>query len=74
LRCNATIKQPPSGIFDVWGMDYIGPFPKSRDAKYILVAVDYMSKWVEALPCQAANSKHARKMFHEVIFPRFETP
>jgi len=32
-----------------------------------------VSKWVEALPCQAADSKHA-KMFHEVIFPRFGTP
>ena len=38
-------------LFDVWGIDYMGPFPKSRDAEYILVAVDYVSKWVEALPC-----------------------
>ena len=56
-------------LFDVWGIDYMGPFPKSGDAKYILVAVDYVFKWVEALPCQATNSKHAKKMFHEVIFP-----
>jgi transposase InsO family protein len=41
---------------------------------YIMVAVDYVSKWVEALPCGAADAKHARKMFHEVIFPRFGTP
>ena len=33
-----------------------------------------MSKWVEALPCRAADAKHARKMFHEIIFPRFGTP
>jgi transposase InsO family protein len=32
-----------------------------------------VSKWVEALPCRAADSRHARKMFHEVIFPRFGT-
>jgi hypothetical protein len=61
-------------LFDVWGTDYMRPFPKSGDAEYILVAVDYVSKWVEALPYQAADSKHAKKMFHEVIFPRFETP
>ena len=61
-------------LFDVWGIDYMGPFPKSGDAKYILVAVDYVSKWVEALPCRATDSKHAKKMFHEVIFPRFGTP
>jgi len=29
---------------------------------------------VEALPCRAADTKHTRKMFHEVIFPRFGAP
>jgi hypothetical protein len=61
-------------LFDVWRIDYMRPFPKSRDVEYILVVVDYVSKWVEALPCQAVDSKHAKKMFHEVIFPRFGTP
>jgi len=56
-------------LFDVWGIDYMGPFPKSQGYEYILVAVDYVSKWVEALPCRAADSKHAKKMFHEVTFP-----
>ena len=35
-------------VFDVWGIDFMGPFPVSRGNKYILVAVDYVSKWVEA--------------------------
>nr|GFB71940.1 reverse transcriptase domain-containing protein [Tanacetum cinerariifolium] len=35
-------------IFDVWGIDFMAPFPSSRGNKYILVAVDYLSKWVEA--------------------------
>nr|GEZ87005.1 reverse transcriptase domain-containing protein [Tanacetum cinerariifolium] len=35
-------------IFDVWGIDFMGPFPSSKGKKYILVAVDYLSKWVEA--------------------------
>nr|GFA89915.1 reverse transcriptase domain-containing protein [Tanacetum cinerariifolium] len=35
-------------IFDVWGIDFIGSFPSSLGNKYILVAVDYLSKWVEA--------------------------
>jgi len=52
----------------------MGPFPKSHNCEYILVAVDYVSKWVEALPCMAADAKHARKMFHEIIFLRFGTP
>ena len=47
-------------LFDVWGIDYMGPFPKSGDYEYILVAVDYVSKWVEAMPCRAADSKNAK--------------
>ncbi|GJV34005.1 reverse transcriptase domain-containing protein [Tanacetum coccineum] len=35
-------------IFDVWGINFMGPFPFSQGNKYILVAVDYLSKWVEA--------------------------
>ncbi|GJR96142.1 reverse transcriptase domain-containing protein [Tanacetum coccineum] len=35
-------------IFDVLGIDFMGPFPSSRGNKYILMAVDYLSKWVEA--------------------------
>ncbi|GJV53026.1 putative nucleotidyltransferase, ribonuclease H [Tanacetum coccineum] len=37
-----------SEVFDIWGIDFMGPFPSSRKNKYILVAVDYVSKWVEA--------------------------
>jgi hypothetical protein len=55
-------------LFYVWGIDYMGPFPKLGDVEYILVAVDYVSKWVEALPCQNVDSREAKKMFHEVIF------
>ncbi|GJV05446.1 reverse transcriptase domain-containing protein [Tanacetum coccineum] len=33
-------------IFDVWGIDFMGPLPSSQGNKYILVAVDYLSKWV----------------------------
>ncbi|GJW48143.1 reverse transcriptase domain-containing protein [Tanacetum coccineum] len=35
-------------ILDVWGIDFMGPFPSSRGNKYIRVAVDYLSKWVDA--------------------------
>ncbi|GJR39513.1 reverse transcriptase domain-containing protein [Tanacetum coccineum] len=34
--------------FHIWGIDFMGPFPSSRGNKYILVAVDYLTKWVEA--------------------------
>ncbi|GKA90149.1 reverse transcriptase domain-containing protein [Tanacetum coccineum] len=35
-------------IFDVWGIHFMGSFPSSHGNKYILVAVDYLLKWVEA--------------------------
>jgi hypothetical protein len=61
-------------LFDVWGIDYMGPFPPSKKYEYILVAVDYVSKWVEAMPCRNADSMHSKKMFEEIIFSRFRVP
>ncbi|GKE11722.1 reverse transcriptase domain-containing protein, partial [Tanacetum coccineum] len=36
-----------SEVLDIWGIDFLGPFPSSQNNKYILVAVDYVSKCVE---------------------------
>lgn len=36
-------------LFDVCGMDFMGPFPPSNGYLFILVAVDYMSRWFEAI-------------------------
>jgi hypothetical protein len=38
------------------------------------VAVDYVSKWVEAMPCRAADAKHSKKIFYKIIFLRFGVP
>ncbi|GKB57563.1 reverse transcriptase domain-containing protein [Tanacetum coccineum] len=46
-------------IFDVCGIDFMGPFPSSNRNKYILVAIDYVSKWVEA---QAFPTNDARNV------------
>ncbi|GJR13225.1 reverse transcriptase domain-containing protein [Tanacetum coccineum] len=35
-------------IFDLWGIDFMGPFPSSRGNRYILVVVDDVLKWLEA--------------------------
>ena len=61
-------------LFDVWGIDYMGLFLKSKNYEYILVVVDYVSKWVEAMPCRTTNAKNSKKMFEEIIFPRFGVP
>ena len=52
----------------------MGPFSKSKNCEYILVAIDYVSKWVEVLPCKAADAKNSKKMFEETIFLRFGVP
>ena len=52
----------------------MGLFPKSHNCAYILVAMNYVSKCVEVLPCRVADAQHAQKMFREIIFPRFGTP
>nr|GEY21374.1 reverse transcriptase domain-containing protein [Tanacetum cinerariifolium] len=60
-------------IFDVWGIDLMGPFPSSRGNKYILVAVDYLSKWVtsKVLP---NNDDRVVVKFLKSLFARFGTP
>ncbi|GJV12117.1 reverse transcriptase domain-containing protein [Tanacetum coccineum] len=60
-------------IFDVWGIDFIGPFPSSRGNKYILVAVDYLSKWVEAKALPTNDARVVCK-FLKSLFARFGAP
>ncbi|GKE38089.1 reverse transcriptase domain-containing protein, partial [Tanacetum coccineum] len=60
-------------IFDIWGIDFMGPFPKSYKFEYILVAVDYVSKWAEAqaLP---TNDDRVVITFLKKLFCRFGMP
>ena len=60
-------------LFDAWGIDFMGPFPSSLGYKYILVMVDYVSKWVEAIPTITNDVKVVKKMLKKIIFPRFGT-
>ncbi|GKD73050.1 reverse transcriptase domain-containing protein [Tanacetum coccineum] len=59
-------------IFDVWGIDFMGPFPSSRGNKYILVDVDYLSKWVEAKGLPTNDARVIVKFF-KFLFARFGT-
>ncbi|GJW21254.1 reverse transcriptase domain-containing protein [Tanacetum coccineum] len=60
-------------IFDIWGIDFMGPFPSSKGNKYILVAVDYLSKWVEAKALPTNDARVVVK-FLKSLFARFGTP
>nr|GFB25261.1 reverse transcriptase domain-containing protein [Tanacetum cinerariifolium] len=60
-------------IFKVWGIDFMGPFPSTKQNKYILVAVDYLSKWVEAKALLTNDARVVVK-FLKSLFSRFGTP
>nr|GEX29478.1 retroelement Pol polyprotein-like [Tanacetum cinerariifolium] len=62
-----------SEIFDVWGINFMGPFPSSRGNKYILVAIDYLSKWVEAKALPTNETRVVCKLLKN-LFARFGTP
>nr|CAN78529.1 hypothetical protein VITISV_043798 [Vitis vinifera] len=61
-------------LFDVWDIDFMGPFPMPFGNSYILVGVDYVSKWVEAIPCKHNDHKVVLKFLKENIFSRFGVP
>ncbi|KAH9768606.1 hypothetical protein KPL71_011668 [Citrus sinensis] len=61
-------------IFDVWGIDFMGPFPSSFGNLYIVLTVDYVSKWVEAKATRTNDSKVVVDFIKSNIFTRFGTP
>ena len=61
-------------LFDLWGIDFMGPFPASYNNLYILLAVDYVSKWVEAIPTRTNDAKVVAQFLRSNIFSRFGTP
>ena len=61
-------------IYEVWGIDFMGPFPNSFGNVYILLAVDYVSKWVEAKATRTDDSKVVVGFLKENIFSHFGIP
>ncbi|GJR44920.1 reverse transcriptase domain-containing protein [Tanacetum coccineum] len=55
------------------GIDFMGPFPSSKGNKYMLVAVDYLSKWVEAKSLPTNDARVVCK-FLKSLFARFGAP
>ncbi|GKD09251.1 reverse transcriptase domain-containing protein [Tanacetum coccineum] len=60
-------------FFDIWGIDFMGPFSKSHKFEYILIAIDYVSKWAKA---RALPTNDARVVvtFLKKLFCRFGMP
>jgi len=63
-------------LFREWGIDLIGHIypPSSKNHKFILVATDYFTKWVEAIPLKTVISKDMIEFVKEHIIYRFGTP
>lgn len=67
----------PLAPFEKWGIDFIGPITpvtKGRRNRYILLATDYCTKWVEAKPTTKNDARTVAKFLYEQIFCRFGPP
>ena len=61
-------------FFDVWDINFMGPFPPFFGYEYILVAVDYVPKWIEATATRTNNHKVVVKFVQQNILNRFRCP
>ena len=61
-------------LFDIWGVDFMEPFTLSFSNLYILVAVDYVSKWVEVVALPTNDAKVELNFLRRHVFTRFDTP
>ena len=64
----------PSLTFEIWAIDFIRPFPipkKRSGARYIITAVEYVTKWVEEEPVDTCSIEIATKFIYENIITIF---
>jgi hypothetical protein len=82
-RCTRDQKQPssltqliqPSWPLQRWGLDLLGPLPPAQgNLKYVVVAVEYFCKWIEAKPLATITSATVQKFFKQNIVCRFSVP
>ena len=59
-------------IFDLWGIDFMGPFPPLEEKEFILIAIDYVSKWVKAIPTRTNTHREVSRFITTNIFSRYE--
>ncbi|XP_015086997.1 uncharacterized protein LOC107030118 [Solanum pennellii] len=73
FKCGYEVVMYTKELFDVWGVDFMGPFVSSYGHKYNLVAVDYVSKWIEAVPLPENDDKSVAAFLKKNIVTRFGT-
>ena len=61
-------------LFDVWGIDFIGHFLSSFGNLYILLTIDCVSKWVNAIACPRNDANLVVNFVQKHIFNKFGTP
>jgi hypothetical protein len=65
----------PTWPLQRWGLDLLGPLPPAQgNLKYVVVAVQYFSKWIEAKPLATITSVTVQKFFWQNIVCRFGVP
>ena len=74
MQKNKEHEMPLINILEVWGIDFMGPFPSSFSSLYILIVMDYVSKWAEATTLSTNDAKEMVKFIQKNIFSRFGTP
>ena len=79
LNISKRDEMPLQAILEVeisylWGIYFMGPFPQFEGKEYILVAVDYVSKWVKAIPTRTNDHRVVNKFIVSNIFSRFGCP
>ena len=76
-------KAPPEDLISItapwpfakWGLDLLGPFPQGPgQVKYLIVGVDYFTKWIEAEPLATITAQKSRKFLYKHIVTRFGVP
>uniref|UniRef100_A0A2N9HQX3 Uncharacterized protein n=1 Tax=Fagus sylvatica TaxID=28930 RepID=A0A2N9HQX3_FAGSY len=61
--------------FAQWGLDIMGPFPIGRrQLKFLVVAIDYFTKWVEAEPLATITEKNVQNFVWKAVICRFGIP
>nr|KYP53421.1 Pol polyprotein [Cajanus cajan] len=63
-----------SSVRDVWGINFMGPFPVSFGFSYIFLSFDYVSKWVEAKATKTNDARVVVDFVKSNIFCRFGVP